>query len=110
LLNNFSTPALRSVLAAAVAGVSRRALLARLRAILSVNFSSELKAVVVPIIYLRASRDRLVPSTAANLISDLCPTVEVVSIEAPHLLLQAVPDEAAQAVAVFLRKIGNNGH
>jgi pimeloyl-ACP methyl ester carboxylesterase len=108
LLNHFSTPALRSALAEALAGVSRRALWARLRAIVSLDVSSELKTFAVSVIYLRASRDRLVPFAAAKLISELCPIAEVNSIEAPHLLLQTVPDEAARTVAAFLRRIGNN--
>lgn len=108
LYNLFSTPVLRTALARALVGVSRSTLAARVRAILSVDVSSELKAIVVPTIYLQASRDRLVPRAASKLISQLCPVARVISVDGPHLLLQAVPIETAQIVTAFLRQIGNN--
>jgi pimeloyl-[acyl-carrier protein] methyl ester esterase len=48
----------------------------------------------VPVLYLRATRDRVVPRRASELISKLLPSVKVVELEA-HFMLQAKPVESA---------------
>lgn len=107
LLGRSSTAALRTSLTQALAQVSPSALRARLRAVLSVDVSAKLAEVNVPVLYLRASQDRVVPQAASKLVSQLCPSAEVVQLEAPHFLLQAVPSEAARIVAAFVREIEN---
>lgn len=107
LLGRSSTAALRTALTQALARVSPSALRARLQGVLSVDVSAKLAEVDVPVLYLRASQDRLVPQTASKLVSQLCPRTEVVQLEAPHFLLQAVPSEAARIVAAFVREVEN---
>ena len=107
VLGRFSTSALRSVLAHAVAQVSPQALRARLRAVLAVNVSAELTSVTAPILYLRASHDRLVPASASAQVSRLNENTSVVELEGPHFLLQVAPVEAAQVVGSFLREVQN---
>jgi len=107
VLGRFSTGALRSALAHAVAQVSPAALRARLRAVLSVNVSAKLASVTVPVLYLRASHDRLVPTSASAQISRLNEHTRVVELEGPHFLLQVVPVEAAQVVGAFVREVQN---
>ena len=74
---------------------------------LSANISAKLSTVKVPVLYLRASRDRIVPASASALVAKLCPDTRVVELEAPHFLLQAVPAKAAQAVGAFVREVQN---
>ena len=105
LLGRSSTAALRTALTQALAQVSPSALRARLRALLSVDVSAKLAEVNVPVLYLRAAQDRLVPQAASKLVSQLCPRAKVVQLEAPHFLLQAVPSEAARIVAAFVRGV-----
>jgi pimeloyl-ACP methyl ester carboxylesterase len=107
LLGAFSTPALRSSLARAIAQVAPSALRARLRAVLSVDVSAQLSGLGVPVLYLRASGDRVVPRAASELIARLRPRTEVVQLEGPHCLLQAVPSQAGQVVGAFIRKVQN---
>ena len=107
LLGRFSTGALRSALARSLKQVSPSVLRARLKAVLSVNVSEKLSAVRVPVLYLRAAQDRLVPPSASALVSALSPGTEVVELEAPHFLLQAVPVEAARLVGAFVRRAQN---
>ena len=107
VLGRFSTGALRSVLAHAVAQVSPAALRARIRGVLSVNVSAKLASVTVPILYLRASHDRLVPASASARISRLNEHTRVVELEGPHFLLQVAPVEAAQVVGEFVREVKN---
>jgi pimeloyl-ACP methyl ester carboxylesterase len=107
LLGRFSTRALRLALAQALAQVSASVLRARLQAVLAVDVSAKLSAVQVPVLYLRASRDFLVPSSASQLAARLNPRTKVVQLEAPHFLLQAVPADAAAVVAAFAREAQN---
>jgi len=110
LLGRFSTPALRAALATAMALVSARALRARLHAVLGLEVSSQLRAIDVPMLYLLARHDRIVPVSALKHIQHIAPSVLVAAIEAPHFLLQAAPAEAAQAVASFARKLQTSQH
>jgi pimeloyl-ACP methyl ester carboxylesterase len=107
LLGRFSTGTLRSALARALKQVSPSALRARLKAVLSVNVSETLSTVRVPVLYLRAAQDRLVPPSASALVAALSPGAEVVEFEAPHFLLQVVPAEAARVVGAFVRRAQN---
>lgn len=105
LLGRFSTPALRAAFAAAMAQVSARALRARLRAVLGVDVSKQLRAIDVPILYLLARHDRVVPVSALKHIQRIAPNVQVAPISAPHFLLQAAPVEAAQTLASFAQAL-----
>lgn len=105
LLGRSSDAVLRQALARALAQVSPAVFRARLRAVLSVDVSSDLAGVGVPILYLRAARDRVVPRAASALVARLNPRTRVVSLDAPHLLLQSVPSAAARVVAAFLREV-----
>lgn len=105
LLGPFATPDLLAALGAALANVSTASLQARLRAVLSVDVRHLLRQVTVPILYLRARQDLVVPARAAREILALNHHVQVVDIEAPHFLLQAVPRPAANALLDFLRAL-----
>lgn len=107
LLGRFSTQALRLALARALAPVSASALRARLQAVLGADVSAKLSAVKVPVLYLRASRDLVVPASASQLAVQLNSRTKVVELEAPHFLLQAAPTESAKVVAAFVREAQN---
>ena len=105
LLGPFSTDALRLMLARAIAQVAPSVMRTRLRAVLTVNVSGKLSGLTVPVLYLRAAQDRVVPRAAAELVSKLNPRVRVVHLEAPHCLLQVAPVEAAQAIGAFVEAV-----
>ena len=104
LLGRFSTPALELTLAQALAQVSGPVLRSRLQDVLVVDVSEKLSAITVPVLYLRASQDTLVPFSASEHLVGLNSRIEIVEIDAPHFLLQAAPVEAAKVVAFFVRK------
>jgi pimeloyl-ACP methyl ester carboxylesterase len=105
LLEPFATGALQSALSAAITRVSPPVLRARLKSVLTVDVSEKLASLAVPILYLRASHDRVVPRKASEYICKLCPRTKVVQIEAPHLLLQAAPAEASKAIGAFIQEV-----
>jgi pimeloyl-ACP methyl ester carboxylesterase len=109
LLGRFATPALLTTLQAALAQLSATALQARVRAVMTVDAGAELQAVDVPILYLRATQDRVVPASATRQVVRLCPAVEVVDIDAPHFLLQAAPEPATRAVHAFVQRLEKAG-
>lgn len=71
---------------------------------LNVDVSGELKQVRVPVLYLQAAEDKLVPGAAASVITGLAPATEVVALDAPHCLLQAVPEAAARVVTATMER------
>lgn len=102
VLNRFATPALRAALAQALGRVAPAALRARARAALSADVSALLPRVGIPLLYLRADQDRIVPRTSSELIASLVPHAEVVEFPAPHFLLQVLPRRAAATVTAFM--------
>lgn len=103
LLGRFSTIKLRAALAHSLAQVRPAALRARLASVLSVDVTAKLSAIKVPMLYLRASSDRVVPASASTLIVQFVPSTRIAELEAPHFLLQAAPVEAARVVRAFVQ-------
>ncbi|UNK47893.1 alpha/beta hydrolase [Lysobacter sp. S4-A87] len=101
LLGDWATPGLRSSLRSALASVSPRVLKTRAAAALRVDCSACLERIKVPVLYLRATGDRLISRTIADSIAATTPQVTVVDIAGPHLLLQAAPGPCAAAVVGF---------
>ena len=86
--------------------VSPTVLAARLRDVLQCDVRSELARVAVPILYLEAFQNRLLPKSALDEILRIRPELKVVKINAPHLLLQREPGVAASAIADFVGSLG----
>lgn len=108
LLGSYTTSGLRRAFLAALGKVTPEALRARLRAVVSVDVTRELAAIDVPLLYLRAKHDHVVPAEAAELIRSIKPEVRVVDVEAPHFLLQAAPETAARLVAEFIHGVAGS--
>ena len=85
-----------------LASVRPAALAGRLREVLAVDASESLRGCPARLLYIGGRRDRLVPSRAIERIAALRPDVEVALLDAPHLVLQRKPAEAADLVASFL--------
>lgn len=107
MLGRFSTPGLRSALAGAVDQVAPPVLRARLQAVADVDSRQALAASDVPLLYLQARQDRLVPAAAAALILQLRKDARLVEIEGPHCLLQAAPAEAAGVLQDFMQTLSH---
>jgi pimeloyl-[acyl-carrier protein] methyl ester esterase len=98
-------PSLLKRIRSVVASVPPQVLSSRLRDVFACDVRSELGQIDVPILYIRAERDRLVgPECLAELLRSK-PQISVVTIEGPHLLLQREPHRAAEAVASFVASL-----
>jgi pimeloyl-ACP methyl ester carboxylesterase len=92
-------------LSAAVRQVSAEVMARRIREMAEVDVRDELTRVRVPILYLGATRDRLVGRAMAQEILRLAPHAEAVWLDAPHLVMQRRPKECAEAIARFAQRL-----
>jgi pimeloyl-ACP methyl ester carboxylesterase len=102
LMGARATPRLRSLFARAEALVSPDVIAARIKAVLRVDVSDELRRCPVPVLYLRGQHDRLVPARCSELIVECKSDSHVVSVSAPHLVLQTNPADALAAIQRFI--------
>lgn len=106
LRGRFDSAAVQSKLSAAIKRVAPAVWRIRLRSVLDVDVTSQLQQIQVPILYLRASEDRVVPAAASELISRTNARAKVVVIEGPHALLQTNPDACVSAIKMFAQNAG----
>jgi pimeloyl-ACP methyl ester carboxylesterase len=87
----------------ATAGVSDDVIRHRIASLLAVDETAALARVRIPMLVLRARRDRVIPPTATRWIMKTLPGAEQVEIDGPHLLLQTRPAECADVVYRFMQ-------
>ena len=85
--------------------VSNSTLRARLKAISHVDVRERLKTVGMPGLYLRGTRDRVVPASAARIFMQSARNARQVDIVGPHHLVQINPTDSAQALRAFMAKV-----
>ena len=76
----------------------------RVREVLECDATNDLARTKVPMMYLRALYDRLLSPSCHREILRIRPDVVLVTIEAPHMLLQREPQKAANLVLAFMAK------
>jgi pimeloyl-ACP methyl ester carboxylesterase len=106
LLGRHASRTWRYRLSAAMKDVTSCVWRTRIRSALTVDVTSDLAQILLPMLYIRATKDRVVFRSASKVISRINPRVKVVDIDGPHFLLQAKPREAATAVNAFMQEIG----
>jgi pimeloyl-ACP methyl ester carboxylesterase len=102
LLGRFSTAPLIAALRVTFDEVSTQIFKARLAAVARADMRPALANIRVPVLYLQATEDRLVPRRCADDIAHIATQTRIVDIEAPHTLLQVKPAAAAAAVKTFI--------
>jgi pimeloyl-ACP methyl ester carboxylesterase len=105
LLRSTAPQLLRTRLRAAITSVKPGVLMDRVQAVVACNALKELREVKVPILYLQAQGDRLVNAICLEEIRRVKPEIEVVVLDATHMLLQQMPRETAVIVAGFVRRL-----
>lgn len=103
IFGKFDSPRLRGKLHEVGALVSAKTLKARLEAISWIDASEKLRRVKVPTLDLRAKRDRVVSRSCGAYIRRIRPDVAIADLDAPHMLLQTVPEAAIAALDDFVR-------
>jgi pimeloyl-ACP methyl ester carboxylesterase len=87
----------------AMSGVSAEVIRKRIAELLAVDETAALRQVSVPILVLRAARDRVISKRATQVILRNSPGAKVVEVDGPHLLLQTRAVECAEVVVSFLQ-------
>lgn len=85
----------------AIRQVKSKVLRHRLKCVLACDEREALANISVPVLYLQAKEDRLVPRACVKEILSAKPDVKIIELAGPHLLLQASPKAAAEAVMQF---------
>lgn len=104
LLGKFSSRSLRKNLEQTLGKVSSRTLRRRMQAVFDIDVSNKLGKIQIPILYIQAEDDSIVPVSALKKICEYAKKLKIVKLRAPHLLLQTVPLEAATAVKIFIQE------
>jgi pimeloyl-ACP methyl ester carboxylesterase len=99
---NGASIALRPSPVAAVCSVPPAIMRARLGCLAVTDVRPMLPRIATPVLYLRASYDRVVSARLGLEMTSLLPNVKVVEIDGPHLLLQARPRECATEIRQFV--------
>jgi pimeloyl-[acyl-carrier protein] methyl ester esterase len=89
----------------AVSWVTPQVLCKRVREMLNVEVRAELARVSVPVLYLQPGKERLVSSLCIDEMLAVKPG-RVVTIDAPHMLLECEPVPVAEVIAGFVAEIG----
>ncbi len=71
---------------------------------LAVDARAEFRAIKVPILYLGGRRDLIMPRLISSAMKRRQPGMECVLLDAPHMVLQCRPVEAARAIGDFVRR------
>jgi pimeloyl-ACP methyl ester carboxylesterase len=103
LIGPNAAPSLLVAVQAAISSVHPKVLTARLRSVLNCDVRAELGRVTVPILYIQASRDRLVHASSMEEIQRIKSQIVVATIAGPHLILQREPQQAAEVVTRFVQ-------
>ena len=82
----------------------------RLACLASVDVSLLLQKIELPVLYLRASRDRIVGARISRALTSQLSNVSITEIDGPHLLLQARPRECATAITSFVSSLHASSH
>jgi pimeloyl-ACP methyl ester carboxylesterase len=102
LFGKWATPAWTARLQAALDRVSPAVLKHRAACSLRSDAAALLPSISMPVLYLRATHDRLLGRRTGERLVAAIANAELVDIPGPHLLLQAAPRESAAAVRAFV--------
>ncbi len=108
VLGKFFNPALFASIRNAIGRVDASVMVVRAQELGKVDVSNDLAAVKVPVLYLKALSDRLVLPKSCEHIVSCNPGVKVREIDAPHFVLQAVPQVAAVEILGFCEQFSRD--
>ena len=101
VVGRYSTPEIQALIGRGLATVSPAVIAARIREVITTDVTKELLACEVPILYIQATHDYVVPASNLEKIQALRPNVEVARVEAPHMILQTQAAISAKIIEEF---------
>lgn len=103
LLEDTLDSKLISAFKSAIGSVDAAVLAARIKIIMTANKSRQLADSTIPMLYIRAAKDKLVTKRSLQEIMSVYPDITTAVVDAPHLVLQTRPDECWNRIEWFLR-------
>jgi pimeloyl-[acyl-carrier protein] methyl ester esterase len=107
LVGEDAPPKLILTTQAAIRRADPGVLATRLRQVLAVDAENDFASSRVPTLYVRGTRDRLLPRSLLRGLRSLRPDLECAELDAPHFVLQRQPAAAAKIVAEFSMRSRN---
>ena len=104
VVGRYSTPEIQALISRGLATVSPAVIAARVREVITIDVSKELVACPVPILYIQATHDYVVPASNLVQIQELRPNLRVVRVEAPHMILQTQAARSAEIIEGFMNE------
>lgn len=105
LLGRGASPAMVQAVQQAVHSVGPEVLDSRARLVLACDVRAELARMKVPILYVQATQDRVVPPRCLDEMLAVRREISVARIEGPHLLLQREPQQSAEIITQFIQQL-----
>jgi pimeloyl-[acyl-carrier protein] methyl ester esterase len=103
LQGRYATVELSALLEKALTMVPEQVIKYRAKQVLQVDVLAEFAALTLPVMYLQARQDRLIWAFNAKTLALRKPDMQLVRLDAPHFLLQAIPDQAAYQLKQFIQ-------
>ncbi len=109
LLGAWATPELRAWLRELVMKLPRETIQARAAAALQVDKRQALRRIVCPVMCLHGRFDRVTGKRCVRQILQVQPCCQPQWLDAPHMLLETHPEEAARAIEAFCERLQCGG-
>jgi pimeloyl-ACP methyl ester carboxylesterase len=103
MLGLYESPEHHLLAKEAISQVAPQVFAHRVKEIMRVDVSEELKKCDVPILYMQGKRDRIVFASNLRRVQSIQPNVRCVQIDSGHMILKTRPVESARAIAEFAR-------
>jgi pimeloyl-[acyl-carrier protein] methyl ester esterase len=100
-----SAPLLQHRVRSITSSIPSKVLMGRAQAAVACNALAQVGRISVPMLYLQSRQDRVVHAVCLEEMRRVKPEIEVVVLDGPHLLLQAMPQQTAEIVAEFMRRL-----
>ncbi len=104
LQGRYASAELSALLEKALTMVPEQVIKHRAKQVLQVDVLPEFATLTLPLMYLQARQDRLIWAFNAKSLLQLQPETQLVRLDAPHFLLQAIPEQAAWQLKLFIQQ------
>lgn len=104
LQGRYASPQLSALMGNALMMVPEQVIKYRAKQTLQVDVLTEFATLTLPLLYLQARHDRLIWAFNAKTLKKLQPDMQLIRLDAPHFLLQAIPEQAAWQLKLFIEE------
>jgi pimeloyl-ACP methyl ester carboxylesterase len=104
-VGGYGTPELLELLADTHHIVQPHVIASRVRSVFAVDAREALRSCDLPMLYIQAARDGVVPARNVRVVQEIKPAITIATIDTTHMVLQRKPAESAAAILEFAQSI-----